>query len=406
MFKNSGIQLRADLWLLGIYIATIPFTYRYGNLALIPIALYWLGTGKFKDSYRITKESLNIKLFLLLFTVILLSILTSENVDNQFTFIERYSCLLGLPVAFSSFKLSRRGLDSLLMLFVGVCSLCAVYSLISTFVVYELSPKDLVIKDNLSYYSWALPTTLKLRSNYYSLFIGFCLVIVAEKILQKSRRVYQILFLLLFCFLFVFLGLLSSRTSFFAVVFLFIFYLSKLIFQNKFRVGKPLIVGIALITLIIVSLQFPFLQSKIGGVLYGGTESDPRYILFKCGWKIFSENFLFGVGICDIRDVALKCYGAFDDVEAIQNQYNFHNVFLQLGASTGILGLAVFIALLVALFLQAIKTNRMVHIGFIFLFTLACMTESLLSRHKGLIFFTTFATLLFIQKPHEENPAR
>ena len=406
MIRNLSTKWRVDVGLLGLYIVTIPLPYRYGNIALIPIALYWLGTAKFKDSWRLTKESLTIQLFILLFLIILISILTSENFDNRFSYIERYLCLVGFPIAFSSFSLSQREVGHLLQVFVAVCAICAAYSLISTLIVYDLSITDFYVPEYLSYFSWVLPETLNLKSNYYSLFVGFCLIIIAEKLLQKPPRRRQILLLLLFCFLFIFLGLLSSRTAFLAVVLLFILYLSGMIFQNKFPFRSALIIGGGLLTLIVAALQFPFLQSKIIQVLNGGLEGDPRYTLFQCGWKLFFENFLFGVGICDVKEIALACYGTFNDTEAIENKYNFHNVFLQVGVSTGIFGLIVFVALLVKLFLHAIKINRITHVGFIFLFTLCCLTESLLTRNKGLIFFTTFASLLFILKPHEKNPSR
>jgi O-antigen ligase len=179
-----------------------------------------------------------------------------------------------------------------------------------------------------------------------------------------------------------------------------------MIFQNKFRVGKALIFVAGLVFLVIIALQFPFLHSKITQVLYGGTQGDPRYTLFQCGWRLFSENFLFGVGICDVKEVALMCYGTFNDAEAIENKYNFHNAFLQIGVSTGIIGLVTFTALLAYLFVQALKLKRITHIGLIFLFTLGCITESLLTRNKGLIFFSTFTSLLFILRPYEKDPSR
>ncbi len=406
MIKALGTHSRIDVWLMGLFIITLPLPYRYGNFALIPIALYWLATGKFRDSWRLTKESLTIQLFTALFIIILLSILTSEKFDYRFSFIERYLCLLGFPIAFSSFRLSQRDVESLLFVFVGVCTVCAIYSLISTLIVYDLSLTDFAIPENLSYFSWVLPETLNLKSNYYSLFVGFCLIIISEKLFRKSQRHHKILFILLFCFLFMFLALLSSRTSFFAVVIVFVFYLLTMFFQNKFRVGKSLVIVAGLVFLVVAALQVPFLHSKIIQVLEGGTKGDPRYILFQCGWRLFSENFLFGVGICDVKEIALRCYDTFNDGEAIENKYNFHNAFLQIAVSTGILGLVAFTALLANLFVQAIKAKRITHVGFIFLFTLGCITESLLTRNKGLIFFSTFASLLFILKPYEKNPSR
>lgn len=255
----------------------------------------------------------------------------------------------------------------------------------------------------LSYYSWLLPETLHLKSNYYSLYIGFCLVILLENILLTSNRNHRIILMLPFCFLFLFLGLLSSRMSFLAVAIFLTVWLCKFVFERKFRAKSLLIIGSTVVFLIILTLQFPFLHSKISGILEQGTQSDPRYMLFQCGWQIFTDNFFFGAGISDVEELAIICYESVNNTIAIDEQYNFHNVFLQWAASTGMAGLLVFTILLVLLFVRAIKMNKMVPLGFIFLFFMASLTESLLTRNKGLIFFTTFSTLFFIRQSNEED---
>ena len=282
MINDLSKRWRIDVWLLGQFVIALPLPNRYGNLVLIPIALYWLATTKYLHSWRLVKESFTVQLFILLFVVILLSILTSENFDNRFKFIERYLCLIGFPIVFSSFNLSRRDVDNLLFAFVGICTVCAIYSLISTLIVYQLSIKDFVLPEYLSYFSWVLPETLNLKSNYYSLFVGFSLIIVAEKLFQKSERRIQIFLLILFCFLFIFLGLLSSRTSFIAVVLLLTFYLCKMIFEKKFQIKRALVIGAGLMCLVIVASQSPFLQSKIIQVLNErfGTEFNEEDRLF------------------------------------------------------------------------------------------------------------------------------
>jgi O-antigen ligase len=407
MIKGKGLQIKEDVgfWCLIAFIVAIPFPNRYGNLILIPVGLYWILARRYPISLEKVKESIIVQLFVVLFGIILISILTSENFNNQFSFIEKYLGLM-LPVVFSAFKLTREEINKLLLCFVGSCFVCSIYSLISTFIVYEMSPRDLMIAENFRYFSWVLPETLGLKSNYYSLYVGFSLIILAESIFRIPKRVYRVVLAMVFCFLFAFLGILSSRTSFLAVVLLLIFYVTRLIFQRAFRKRKLAAIAVTLIVLVVLALQSPFLQSRIGTILYGGTESDPRYILFQCGWKIFAENFWFGVGVADVEPLAMECYKTFNDTEAIENQYNFHNVFLQLGSSTGIFGLLCFVALIVTLFLKAIRINTITHIGFIFLFSLACITESLLTRNKGVIFFATFSTLLFIHRSYEEDTSR
>jgi O-antigen ligase len=288
-----------------------------------------------------------------------------------------------------------------------MCVVCTIYSLVSTLIVYDLTVEYIFSDASVfSYFSWILPVTMDLKSNYYSLYIGLCLVILLDNIFNKTNKRYRPIMMIVFCYLFVFMGLLSSRTAFLAVVVFSIFYLIRFILKNEFKVSKLLIVGGILVGLIILSLQLPFMHSKVFNFLESGTESDPRHMLFQCGWQIFSDHFLFGAGIFDVEELAFDCYRSFNNTQAIEEKYNFHNVFLQWGASTGIIGLIIYITLIVLLLIRAVKIGKMIPMGFVFLFFLASLTESLLTRNKGLIFFTTFATVLLIHKPYDEDTAR
>jgi O-antigen ligase len=406
MIERFRTVNNGDFWCVAAFTAAMPLPYRYGNLILIPLFLYWLAAGRYKHCLGLIKSSTALKLLALLFVIILLSLITSAHFNNQVSLVERYLVLIGFPLVFGTFRLTREALDKVLLAFVFACTLCAIYSLISTFFAYDLSLWGLGDDEYFSYYSWVLPETLNLKSNYYSLYVAFCLVITAENFFKSSKRSYQVLLIILFCFLFVFLGLLSSRTSFFAVILFFGCYLAKLMLQRKLGVKKTLVIGIIFFSLVLIAIQVPFLQAKIFGIINSGTQSDPRYVLFQCGWETFSQHFIFGAGIADVESLAKECYERFNDITAIENLYNFHNAFIEIGASTGIVGLLVLIALLIVLFQQGFKSNRMIHLGFVFLFSLGCMTESLLSRNKGIIFFTTFSTLLFILRPDEENTSR
>jgi hypothetical protein len=409
MIIKDNITKHLDFWLLGVGIGTMPLPYRYSNLIFIPIILYWMASKKYEASLTAVKESTILKLFIVLFLITFLSIVTSKNFNMQFGRVEKYLPLITIPLFVSGYRVSAKQLnDILLFFFVGLCLLCTIYSLISTLIVYDLTV-DYILSDAtvFSYFSWILPNTLELKSNYYSLYIGLCLVILLDNIFNNSAyKKYRPVLWAVFSFLFIFMGLLSSRTAFIAVALLIVLYLFKFFLENRFKIVKLLVVAGILLSLLILSLQLPFMHSKVFNFLEAGTESDPRYIVFQCGWKIFKENFLFGAGVFDVEELALNCYRAFGDTHAVEEKYNLHNVFLQWGASTGIVGVVVYSILIVVLFIRALKADQMIPLGFIFLFFLASLTESLLTRNKGLIFFTTFSTVFFIRKPNEEDTPR
>lgn len=67
---------------------------------------------------------------------------------------------------------------------------------------------------------------------------------------------------------------------------------------------------------------------------------------------------------------------------------NFHNQYIQAFAELGIFGLLILLALLFTNLKNAIRTKDFVHISFAILMISLFLTESFLSRQRGIVFFT------------------
>jgi hypothetical protein len=73
---------------------------------------------------------------------------------------------------------------------------------------------------------------------------------------------------------------------------------------------------------------------------------------------------------------------------------NFHNEYVQLFAEVGIFGLLILVVMLAINLKNAIKTKDFVHISFAILMISLFLTESFLSRQRGIVFFTIIYCLL------------
>ena len=69
-------------------------------------------------------------------------------------------------------------------------------------------------------------------------------------------------------------------------------------------------------------------------------------------------------------------------------KYNFHNQYIQIFAELGVLGFVVLLLLLWINLKNAIKTKHFVHFSFAVLMISLFLTESFLSRQRGIVFFT------------------
>ena len=68
--------------------------------------------------------------------------------------------------------------------------------------------------------------------------------------------------------------------------------------------------------------------------------------------------------------------------------FNFHNEYIQIFAELGIFGLLLIITILTINVINAIKNKDFIHISFAVLMISLFLTESFLSRQRGIIFFT------------------
>ena len=68
--------------------------------------------------------------------------------------------------------------------------------------------------------------------------------------------------------------------------------------------------------------------------------------------------------------------------------FNFHNEYIQIFAELGIFGLLLILIMLFINIINAIKTKDFIHISFAVLMISLFLTESFLSRQRGIIFFT------------------
>lgn len=76
-----------------------------------------------------------------------------------------------------------------------------------------------------------------------------------------------------------------------------------------------------------------------------------------------------------------------EQYDGYQNK-NFHNEYIQIFAELGIFGLLILLAILILNIKKALKTKDFIHISFAILMISLFLTESFLSRQRGIVFFT------------------
>ncbi|MBO0320974.1 O-antigen ligase family protein [Muricauda sp. CAU 1633] len=118
-----------------------------------------------------------------------------------------------------------------------------------------------------------------------------------------------------------------------------------------------------------------------------------RVGIYSCAAQIIKENSAFGVGIGDVQHELVRCYGQYNtDAYQLKN-YNSHSYYLNVLLFGGIIGFLLFISAFLFFVFVSFRNKDVLYISFLTLILIFMITENILSRNHGVLFFGLFNTI-------------
>ena len=253
---------------------------------------------------------------------------------------------------------------------------------------------------------------------YQGLWIVFSVFFITREtlLLIKSKYTKGYLLLIFPFILIIWLFLISSRMPILAMV-VALFYT---IFLNK-NINLKSQLSLVFFTLLFLGLGYTLftpLRVRVDEVFkskfefptesndsYNYTSVNIRNGIYSCAYYISKNNLVLGVGIGDSQAELNACYS--DKIGAkiyTWRDYNTHNQYLYFLVATGLIGLFLFLAVLVLNWRVAIINNNQLYLYFITVVSIVALTENILSRADGVMFFAFFGGLfLFNIKELDDN---
>jgi O-antigen ligase len=211
---------------------------------------------------------------------------------------------------------------------------------------------------------------------------------------QRRRTLYSIALF----FQLVAIFLLSARTS--LAVALLTFFIYSLVMVKKGRLGRkdafPVILFFGLAILFQFGLltfynrydQLTKLMNDTGSKEENSTSI--RYNLWKTAAEVIREHPVAGVGIGDIKEELVKKYVANGYEYGIKNRISPHNQYLHTAVILGAIGFVLLVVMLLSSFVLAWRNGDWNYLLFIIIISLNALTESILERQAGILFFAFF----------------
>jgi O-antigen ligase len=302
--------------------------------------------------------------------------------------IETKAALVVIPLILASTdRLNRKHVYLIVMAFIVSCTALALYAF---FIIF----KEYGALDNAAGLTEFIDIAIGLHHAYSGMYLVFAVAAALYLALSGNYRFYsRIVLVLVAVVLYSFLVLLAARTAVFTSFFLFfLFVVYSLVVSKKKQ--NYLVAGLACVAVLLIVLSLPNTKHKVEefNKLKGvHNPMTPRLIKWKCCFTILKEQNAWGIGVGtgDVQDHLQQCYA---DEKFWGDRYllNAHNEFLEEMVRHGFPGaLLLLVSLLYPLWLS-IKLNKKLYTVFLVVFIMSSLTESTLSRQKGVVFYALF----------------
>ena len=351
-------------------------------------------------------------LFVLVYVIHLLGLFKADNTQEAIFELQKKLSILLFPVlVFFSPKMTVKEVKIVMLSFILSCLLVGVFCLLAaTYHWFSLG-------DSSFFFYHRFSSIVGMHATYLSMYFCFSVAFLLsiyfndlDRFSLKDKIIYYIsLFILVLTIL-----LLGSRTQILILVLEAIVYFSCRFNRNN-NLIKSILVGIVMgLFALAAAFLFPTNKERFKeafnydiGNRWG--EQQVRYLMWSSALELIKQHPITGVGTGDVQDELQKYYLDHEDISLTylkNTRYNAHNQFLETAVVLGIPGLLVLLTCFIIPLLDAYRYNHILYAVFILLFIISCLTESMLERQSGIVFYAFFNSFLYLNNLSKEEGER
>ncbi|MEM6347472.1 MAG: O-antigen ligase family protein [Bacteroidota bacterium] len=397
------------LYLLSLCMLLIgmPLSRALMSIGLGVMVFSTLVEGRSKDKIRRLKKRPYAIWFAGLALVFGLSLAYSENAQGAFSSLLMYAPVLIIPIGVAVFPpLPVIWRKRLVQLFIMACLTATGLSMTMGLIASIQAGQAFAFK---YFYYTQLTAYLQLHPAYFTLFLGLAvwgqLWWVGEQ-RRMGQKVNWVLNGIISLWLLAFMFLLASRMQLLAFLlvssvagFIYLRRL-KLLLEGGVIASVLLLIGLSLI------MASPNAHSRMKGLFDKEAFTQDAHIsnnsitirraIWGASWEVFLQNPILGTGIADVQSDLQAQYRANDYEYGASRRLGPHSAYWATVLATGILGLTyLFLLFGFGAWLSWQKQNPL-YLAVLIFFGLSSLTESMLSRQWGIVFFAlTTALMLF-----------
>jgi O-antigen ligase len=407
IFKSNYVD-EAHTWVVMIALMMLPMAQQYLSIILILlIALFFarllIGT--------LDKQLIRNPFLLTSFGFMLLylagSLKSFESAETQFDFTQKASVFLIGLLTMNKKWLIPSYLNRLKLGFIiGNMSALLICLVIAALNFVKTGNTKSFFYSKLSFF---------MHTSYFAMYLCFSIAIILTGLFDGAK-LFKFQWLNLVCLAFFFAGiiLLDSKTGIITLLIISALYAFRFFSEIKIKTKHLLILAIIIFTLgLLISMNQSSRFSKIIAdyraidqpieKIDESTEGKRVYI-WKSAIEVINENLWFGTGVGNDNQALASEYNEKGYFFLAKKNLNAHNQYLQVFMALGIGGFIFFVAYSILPLYYGIRHKDLLTISFAVIMIVNMLTESVLNRQAGIVFWTIWGSLLFAHLKKTENP--
>ncbi len=394
--------------LLMLFCFCLPIHQRLATGFIVLLGLNWILSGHFKEKFQQLTRPLAL-LFIGFYCLHLFGLTYTDYLATAYQNLERKLSLLIFPlILFSTPPITTAQLKRLLLGFLLACLIGSLTCLASAGMLYA----DTGI--NTFYYE-SLSKHLGFHPSYYAMYMAFALFILCAYLVKDWSRLSLGLRSTAFLvggYLLIFILMLSARMEILAAFLLFpCAFLIFMVKQKKFLLGLAFMTA-GLVTISAIAWTIPNTKMRIQVALNGlfnaaqtQNEPDIRLQIWESAIEAIAEKPILGQGTTGGFPKMMEQYQLKHITIAAEKALNTHNQYLETALSLGLFGLFFLLVMLFLPLVMAWRQDQFIYVFLLAFFALAILTENMLERQQGIIFYACFNSLLALRLTRN-NPTK
>jgi hypothetical protein len=239
------------------------------------------------------------------------------------------------------------------------------------------------------------------------IFLGISALFMLYHMFNKSAsltRTRKILHVALIALILLLQALLASRTPFIATmaagILIFVLNSTKKIYA-LYALGSIILLSLAL-WFMVPSFSARFSEISFTNTSLPTDSSENSFNIrtgiYLCSMRVIENHWIWGIGPGQVQSALNECYNTISPEVYANKNYNTHNQFLDYWAGLGILGPISLLSIMVYTSVRNFREGNLLVPSVSLFFTIAFMTENLLSRQNGIVCFAFLTCWYFFSQ--------